>query len=208
MAQQHAAEPHTAVPTTAWRPPGSRLAPTSRGAAPRQDRTTRRYHRHRRALRRAGRLRGANLPLVRRELWSTLLQQPSRRRLLRRHLFRRSCLLRCCLALPPPPPRAAAASASAASAAAASAAAATSAAAFSAAAAAVAAARLWKTSRRAALRCLRLLSCLGSADDAVGASPTTADARCCPQPSCAPSGCQKKTTTPCTFTARSPAALA
>ena len=40
MAQQHAAEPHTAVPTTAWRPPGSRLAPTSRGAEPRQDRTT------------------------------------------------------------------------------------------------------------------------------------------------------------------------
>ena len=26
MAQQHAAEPHTAVPTTAWRPPGSRVS--------------------------------------------------------------------------------------------------------------------------------------------------------------------------------------
>ena len=40
-----------------------------------------------------------------------------------------------------------------------------------AAAAAVAAACLWKTSRRAALRCLRLLSCAGMADDAPSPPP-------------------------------------
>jgi hypothetical protein len=82
-----------------------------------------------------------------------------------------------------------------------------------------------REAHRAGLRCLRLLSCAGLADDAVGASSTsttadvrccppplplmpTADVRCCPQPCCALSGCRKKMTTPCTFTAQSPAALA
>ena len=60
---------------------------------------------------------------------------------------------------------------------------------LTAAAAAVAAACLWKTSRRAALRCLRLLSCAGMADDAPSPPPAAADVRCCPHCSCGCCGC-------------------
>ena len=46
------------------------------------------------------------------------------------------------------------------------------------------------------------------ADDAVGASSATVDVHCCPRPCRLLRECRKSTSTPCNFTARSPAARA